>query len=284
MSGNTGAKVELGSKASVTVWINLNLKQPLTVDGLSLMLGELSDLKRRRRIGSEMGWIASSSSSSAEAESAGALTPGSPRAGGALSPRGGGSTLKNTTGISGMEDGGATTGGGNEVKENELLSWRLPGPLTLKPGVNELELSTTLLPPPGTYVFEKLVVYWGTLVLEQDQITALDTDTLELVTKQRPPPRRFSALSRAPGKRGVPITVVAKPPVASLAVVSYPVLPPDATHVHHVSVLLDTKTDTLTSPVLTLSQSPLGLAAQGSALLAFFEERKENSDGSGEGK
>jgi len=166
-----------------------------------------------------------------------------------------------------------------EQQPEHYLTWKLSGPLTLEPGVNELELVTTSLPPPGTYVYEKLVLQWGSLVLEQDQLSALDPDTIDAATKQRPPPRRFSALAKVPARHAVGLTVVAKPPATSLAVLTSPVSPPDSQHVHHLSVLLDTHSDTLTAPMLTLTQPALkALAVKGPALLAFYPLKKGNEE------
>jgi hypothetical protein len=307
--------VELGKPASVIVWLHSALKQPLPVDGLTLILGDVRQLRKQRRLGADYGWmtvIPPASTSSAAAATGSDIDGGlllSPRA---TTPRrpsprrntdlaasinnlgstiSGSSTNMNVSSprlssvlVSDMTTTGTAAAAAEEEQQPEdFLTWKLCGPLTLEPGVNELELVTTSLPPPGTYVYEKLVLQWGSLVLEQDQLAALDPDTLDAATKQRPPPRRFSALAKVPVRRAVGLTVVAKPPATSLAVLTSPVSPPDSQHVHHLSVLLDTHSDTLTAPILTLNQPVLkALAVKGPALLAFYPQKTGNDDEEGE--
>lgn len=232
--------VVVGGTASVRLWLSNNLKAPLVLDGAMLLLGEVTDLRRRRRMGQELGWLAPTG---VEIESP-------------ISPRG----------------GAAPSVYDEEV--NECLLWRLPGPVTLPPGVSELELSPACLPPPGTYVYERLLLPWGQLSLEQDQLTGLDNDTVDLITKQRAPPRRFSAISRLPTKRGVAFRVVPRPVAACLRLISYPIIPPDCAYQHHVSLLLDTAIDSLHDVTVTFAHSPPGaLAFKPKALLAFYPYR-----------
>lgn len=233
--------MEVGSKASVRLWLSNNLKLPLTVDGVAVLVGELTDLRRRRRVSAELGWLAATSG---ELES-----PVSPR--------------------SSPTRGGALASAYDE-EANDCLLWRLPGPLTLPPGVTELELHPSVLPPPGTYVFERLQLSWGSLVLEQDQLTGLDADTLDLITKQRQPPRRFSALSRLPAKRAVALTVTPRHLAAQLSLASYPIIPPDCEYRHQLSVVLDTSLDSLHAVSLSITHSPSALAFKSEALLAFY--------------
>jgi hypothetical protein len=309
--------VELGKPASVVVWLHLALKHPLPVDGLTLILGDVVQLRKQRRLGADFGWMAVSSPANASAAattgndidgslalSPPAITPRSP------SPRRNidlaatsnylGSTITNSTSnISNVSSprsssilasdmtmtGSASAASATEEGQQpeDYLVWTLSGPLTLEPGVNELELVTTSLPPPGTYVYEKLILRWGSLMLEQDQLAALDPDTLDAATKQCPPPRRFSALTKMPVRRAVGLVVVAKPPATTLGVLTSPVSPPDSEHVHHLSVLLDTHSDTLTSPMLTLTQPALkALEVQGPAYLAFYTQKKRDDEEEGD--
>lgn len=280
-------RVELGQPASVTVWLNLTLRQVLRVDGLTLVLADVLQQRKRKRLGADMGWLTPPAPEGADA----AFLPRSPRASSASSagsataqsPRSSGTTTPRSP-------RGAGGGGGEEPLEGEkeYLRWQVKGPILLEPGVNELRLATRALPPPGTYVYERLLLRLGGLVLEQDQLAALDGDTVDLVTKHRPPPRRFSALAKAPARRAVALTVVARPSASSLALLASPVLPPDPQHVHRLSLLLETRSDTLSNPTLTLVQRPQpALALEGPATLAFYPESKgggdEDEEGGGDG-
>jgi len=307
--------VELGKAASVVVWLHLALQHPLPVDGLTLTLGGVAQLRDQRRLGADYGWIAVSSPANASAAattgndidgglvlSPPAITPRSP------SPRrnidlaatsnslGSIDSTSNVSNVSllhsssnlpsdmtmtGSAAAASATEEGQQPENN--LVWTVAGPLTLEPGVNELELVTTSLPPPGTYVYEKLILRWGSLILEQDRLTALDPDTLDAATKQCPPPRRFSALTKTPIRRAVGLTVVVKPPATTLTVLTSPVSPPDSEHVHHLSVLLDTYSDTLTSPMLTLIQPALkAFEVKGPAYLSFYPQKKTDNEDLGE--
>jgi hypothetical protein len=217
-----GFKVEVGSTPSVTLWLNSSLKQPLTVDGVLLHIGEMSDLRSRKRIGAEAGWLSSTTDLEMPL---------------ALSPR-----------------ASTTSRGAEDAELDEALLWKVPGPVVLQPGVNEVVLTAKSLPPLGTYVFERVVVPWGGLYLEHDQLMALDGDTSDLLIKQRQPPRRFSAFVRGPARRAVCFSVVPRPTVTTLSVLSYPILSPDSQHHHQLSVLIDTHADVLTSPTLAFTQ------------------------------
>jgi hypothetical protein len=278
-------RVELGQPASVTVWLNLTLRQPLTVDGLTLVLGEVLQQRKRKRLGPDMGWLTPPPAEGLDVPSPSltGASPRSPRASSSssnmsASPRSPRQSQRAAVSPRGSEDAGAAAAG--LEGEKEYLQWRVGGPIVLQPGVNELELTTRALPPPGTYVYERLLLRLGGLVLEQDQLAALDNDTLDLVTKNRPPPRRFSALAKAPARRAVALTVVARPPASSLALLASPVLPPDPQHVHRLSLLLETRSDTLTNPTLVLVQQPQpALALEGPATLAFYPDRAEGGGG-----
>eukprot|EP00952_Eustigmatos_sp_NYUAD-ZCMA_P000865 3673-Eustigmatos_ZCMA.PRE.1 len=64
-------------------------------------------------------------------------------------------------------------GNAEDTEPPGCRAWRLSGPGTLSPGVNELEFKAPSLPPPGNYVYERLIIHWGNLVLEQDQLVSL---------------------------------------------------------------------------------------------------------------
>ncbi len=290
-------RVELGQSASVTVWLNLTLRQPLTVDGLTLVLGEVLQQRRRKRLGPDMGWLTPPLAEGMGVTSASptGASPRSPRASrsssssSVVSPRRPRQSQRAAASSPRSGEDAATTAGagaaaGGPEGEKEYLQWRVGGPIVLQPGVNEVELSTHALPPPGTYVYERLLLRLGGLLLEQDQLAALDSDTVDLVTKHRPPPRRFSALAKAPTRRAVALAVVARPPASSLALLASPVLPPDPQHVHRLSLLLETRSDTLTNPTLTLVQRPqAALALEGPATLAFYTEQATEEEGGGGG-
>ena len=240
----TPIKFQVGEKASLTLWLNLSLQQPLVLDGATLLLGELTDLRRRRRVGGDLSWLAPAG----EVESPMATSPRSSTA------------SRNSMWT-------------EELEGSDCLQWKLGTSLTLKPGVNEVEFAAPVLPPPGTYIVERLVMLWGSLVLEQDQLMALDSDTLDVVVRRRQPPRRFSALSRSPAKKAVSLSVQARPLTCTIDVVACPVLPPDARggDGHQLSVVVETRTDSVTNPTLIVNQSPLGLAFIGPAIVAYFE-------------
>jgi hypothetical protein len=252
----TPERFQVGSEASVVLWLYLNLQQPLVLDGAALVVAPLLELRKRRRIGAEMGWLAASPQQH-EADGSPA-SPSSPR---------GHPTLAHSTRDVLAEEPSST---------RDCLTWRLPGRLTLQPGENSLTFRAASLPPPGAYVYERVVLQWGQLQLEQDQLTALDADLEDLLVKHRPPPRRFSLISRSPAKRAVSFSVTPRAPVATLSLVHCPVLPPDAqSGQYRVSAVINTRTDSLHEPALTLTQAPHALAFTGAASLAFYRPHGE---------
>jgi len=170
-------------------------------------------------------------------------------------------------------------GGGHSSsieEENALMEegylWRVEGPVTLHPGINEVLFTPKSLPPPSTYVFEKLGATWGGMVLEQDHLVVLDADTLEAAQgTNRPLRRRLASYSRQPSKQAVSFTVIPRPPSTTIQALNYPIMPPDTTKDHQVVVVVDTHRDTVSTPVLTITQRPTTALAPGEHVsLRFF--------------
>lgn len=272
---------ELWQPASVVIWLHLAIARPLIVDGLELTLSETGRLLEDRRLGADYSWIAASS-----------RPPGTP------TPKGlDGPVIEFSSPSPGRKGDSVNCGkevwatGNGDVSHPsrapedtatglaEYLLWRVPGPVTLEPGVNELTLTAASVPPPGAYVFERLALQWGGLLLEQEQLSALDDYTLDAITTNCTPLCRSPSLVKAPTPRAVGLNVAPKPPVTSLVVLTSPIFPPDSHREHHLSILIDTNSDTLNSPTLSITQPALkALKIEGFAMLALYPQRL-NSDG-----
>lgn len=220
--------------------------------------GDAQDLRKRKRLGQDNIWLSpSSTSATRNREERGWESPRTLTDVGSLTP-----PRRREQGESGLG------------RDLEQMTWRRPGPVTLHPGVNEIEVSADCLPPPGHYIFESLSLHWGHLTLEQEQLSLLDSDTQESLSKNRPPPRRFSALSHAPQRKALTLQVLARPPLAHLSILCHPILPPDAHHLHQVSVSLDTRSDVLHEARLKLRQTPCLLVAGAEARLVLYTREK----------
>ena len=232
----------------MVVWLFSRLGVPIRLDNLNLYLGETHDLRARKRLNAENGWMSPS------VEPIESFTVPSPRA----------------TQVAGHR---------SHMLEDETLLieegflWRVDGPVVVKPGINEIVFTPkSTLPPPSTYVFERLTASWGALTLEQDHLVVLDPDTLEAAQgTNRPLRRRIAAYSRQPSKQGISFTIVPRPPATAVQLLNYPIMPPDTTKDHQLCIMIETHRDTVSGPVLTVSQRPtIALAPQGEVSLRFF--------------